>query len=259
MSNVQSVERAFAVLQALASGPAGVSDIADRTALPKSTVSRLLTTLVDIGAAERNDLIGIYGLGDVIVDLAASASPGRNLVAVARPFLQQLVEETGEAAGISMLDGTQVFYYDQVDGNHEVQVRDWTGESVDFHVVSSGLVLAAHLKRPDCDTLFTEPLAAWTEHSVTEPDDVRARLAAIRTRGHAWTLEEMSDGLNSVAAPVTNAAGTVVAAIHSHGPSYRFPDEGAADAIAAVVTGMARQVSDRLAGRLSDDHQAVAG
>lgn len=259
MSNVQSVERAFAVLQALASGPAGVSDIADRTELPKSTVSRLLTTLVDIGAAERNDLISIYGLGSVIVDLAASASPGRNLVAITRPFLQQLVEDTGEAAGVSMLDGNQVFYYDQVDGNHEVQVRDWTGEAVDFHVVSSGIVLAAHLEESDCATLLAGPLKSWTEHSVTDPDEIRARFAAVRERGHAWTLEEMSDGLNSVAAPITNAAGTVVAAVHAHGPSYRFPDEGAADAVAAVVARTARQVSDRLAGRLSDDHQAAAG
>ncbi|MFK8025307.1 MAG: IclR family transcriptional regulator [Ilumatobacter sp.] len=259
MSNIQSVERAFAVLHALASGPAGVSDIAERTNLPKSTVSRLLTTLVGVGAAERNDLIGIYGLGTAIVDLAASASPGSNLVTVTRPFLQQLVDDTGEAAGVSMLDGNQVWYYDQIDGDHEVQVRDWTGEAVDFHVVSSGLVLAAHLKRADRDALLADTLNTWTEHSMTDIEEIRARLTAIRTRGYAWTLEEMSDGLNSVAAPVTNAAGTVVAAIHAHGPSYRFPDEGAADDVAAAVVTTARQVSDRLAGRMSDDHEAVAG
>lgn len=259
MSNIQSVERAFAVLRALAPGPAGVSDIADRTELPKSTVSRLLTTLVDIGAAERNDLNGTYALGSAIVDLAASASPGSNLVAAARPFLQQLVDDTGEAAGLSMLDGNQVWYYDQVDGDHEVQVRDWTGEAVDFHVVSSGLVLAAHLDAAELDRLLAGPLATWTEHSVTNPEAIRARLEAVRVRAHAWTLEEMSDGLNSVAAPVANAAGTIVAAIHVHGPAYRFPAEDGRDDIAAIAIETARQVSERLAGRLSADHQSTAG
>jgi DNA-binding IclR family transcriptional regulator len=62
MSTVQSVERAFEVLRSLSAGPAGVSEIAERTDLPKSTVSRLLSTLVDVGAVERRDEPGEYGL-----------------------------------------------------------------------------------------------------------------------------------------------------------------------------------------------------
>ncbi len=91
MSTVQSVERAFAVLQCLASGPAGVSEIADRTDLPKSTVSRLLGTLVELGAVEQSETLGVYSLGELILDLSAAASPGRNLVAMARPHLVELV------------------------------------------------------------------------------------------------------------------------------------------------------------------------
>ena len=97
MSTVQSVERAFAVLRALAAGPAGVSDVAERTRLPKSTVSRLLGTLVDIGAVEQAESLGEYSLGELMLDLSASASPGRNLVTIARPSLEDLVEHVGEA------------------------------------------------------------------------------------------------------------------------------------------------------------------
>lgn len=258
MSNVQSVERAFAVLRALAAEPAGVSEIAEATELPKSTVARLLSTLVDVGAVERTEALGLYGLGDLVVELSAAASPGRNLVATARPFLVQLVDEIGEAAGLGMLDGSEVYYYDQVDGDHEVQVRDWTGESVDFHVVSSGLVLAAHAPAARRDELLGEPLQAWTEKSVIDPVTLDRRLDDIRRDGVVWTYEEMSEGLNSVAAPILNAAGTVVAAIHAHGPSYRFPRPGEADSVAATVVDTARRVSDRLAGRLTDDHHSLA-
>ncbi len=249
MSTVQSVERAFAVLQALAAGPAGVSEIADRTDLPKSTVSRLLGTLVELGAVEQSELLGVYGLGELIIDLSASASPGRNLISLARPFLVELVEEIGEAAGLGMLDGAHVYYYDQVDGDHQVQVRDWTGESVDAHVVSSGLVLMASAPPEIRDEFLAGPLAAWTANSVTDRAVLAQRLVETERAGFAWVYEEMSEGLNSVAAPIVNPAGTVIAAVHAHGPSYRFPEPGHSASIAAAVVETGRRISERLAGR----------
>lgn len=255
MSTVQSVQRAFSVLQCLAGGPAGVSEIADRTELPKSTVSRLLGTLVELGAVEQSEVLGVYGLGELIIDLSASASPGRNLVSLAHPHLVELVEQIDEAAGLGVLDGRQVYYLDQVDGNHEVQVRDWTGESVDAHVVSSGLVLMAHASA-EVRTAFTNsPLEAWTENSITDPALVAHRLDEIRRAGFAWVYEEMSEGLNSVAAPILNPAGMAIAAVHAHGPSYRFPVPGGAASVAAAVVETARRISDRLAGR----HRPVPG
>src|SRR4029079_8887181 len=86
MSTVQSVERAFAVLRCLAAGSAGVSDVAERAHLPKSTVSRLLATLGEVGAVEQL-ADGTYRIGDAMADIAAGATPGRHLVAVARPSL----------------------------------------------------------------------------------------------------------------------------------------------------------------------------
>ncbi len=249
MSTVQSVERAFAVLQALATGAAGVSEIAERTDLPKSTVARLLSTLTELGAVEQSDALGMYSLGELLIELSSAASPGRNLVSVARPHLVELVEEIGEAAGLGVLDGLQVYYLDQVDGDHEVQVRDWTGESVDAHVVSSGLVLIAAASDEIRSTLLYTDLERWTEHSVVDPPLLEHRLEEVQRAGFAWVYEEMSEGLNSVAAPIVNPAGTVIAAVHAHGPSYRFPADGDAAATAAAVVATARRISDRLAGR----------
>lgn len=249
MSTVQSVERAFAVLRCLASGAAGVSEIADRTDLPKSTVSRLLGTLVELGAVEQSEVLGVYGLGELIIELSASASPGRNLVSLARPHLVELVDQIDEAAGLGVLDGDKVYYLDQVDGHHEVQVRDWTGESVDAHVVSSGLVLMA-AAAPDVRASFlSQPLEAWTDKSVTDPVLIAARLDDVEQAGFVWVYEEMSEGLNSVAAPIVNPAGMVIGAVHAHGPSYRFPAPGTAAAVAAAVVESAHRISERLAGR----------
>ena len=249
MSTVQSVERAFAVLQCLASGAAGVSDIADRTELPKSTVSRLLGTLVDLGAVEQSEVLGVYGLGELMIELSAAASPGRNLVSIARPHLVELVELIDEAAGLGVLDGNDVYYLDQVDGNHEVQVRDWTGESVAAHVVSSGLVLMAYASEQTRAAFLAQPLEAWTDSSITDPNLVAHRLDEIRRAGFVWVYEEMSEGLNSVAAPIFNPAGMAIGAVHAHGPSYRFPAPGGAASVAASVVESAQRISDRMAGR----------
>ena len=255
MSTVQSVERAFSVLQCLASGPAGVSEVAERASLPKSTVSRLLGTLVELGAVEQSEALGVYSLGELLIDLSAAASPGRNLAGHARPHLVELVQQIDEAAGIGVLDGPMVYYLDQVDGDHQVQVRDWTGESVDAHVVSAGLVLLAFSSPEVQDQYLARPLEAGTDQTVTDPDRIRQRLEDIRRAGFAWVFEEMSEGLNSVAAPVFNPAGSVIASVSAHGPSYRFPAPGASASIAAFVIEAAGRVTDRLAGH----HHAAGG
>ncbi len=250
MSTVQSVERAVAVLQCLAGGAAGVSEVAEHTDLPKSTVSRLLGTLIEIGAVEQIDALGVYSLGELIIDLSAAASPGRNLAGIARPLLIDLVNEIDEAAGIGVLDGESVYYLDQVDADHQVQVRDWAGETVAAHVVSSGLVLLAYASPEVREGYLSEPLEAWTEHTMTDPVLLRQRFDDVRRAGFAWVYEEMSEGLNSVAAPVFNPAGIVIASVSAHGPSYRFPAPGASAAVAACVVDAAGRVSDRLAGRM---------
>jgi DNA-binding IclR family transcriptional regulator len=247
--SVQSVERAFAILRALITGPSGVSEVAERTGLPKSTVSRLLATLVEIGAVDQSDTMGLYSLGDVLIDLSSAASPGRNLTSLVHPFLIGLVDEIGEAAGLGVLDGHRVYYLDQVDADHEVQVRDWTGESVDAHVVSSGLVLLAHAPDDARREFLEREHERWTEHSVTDRHLIERRLDEARRAGFVWVYEEMSEGLNSVAAPIFNHAGNAIAAVHAHGPSYRFPAEGAAASIAAAVVATAQRITAQLAGR----------
>src|SRR3954451_19268177 len=140
MSRVQSIERAFAVLGALADGPVGVTEVADRVDLPKSTVARLLASLGREGAVEQIPGERRYRLGPRVSSLAASIRPTRSLIDVARPPLAELSRAVGGAAGLSVPDGRAVHYVDQVDSPHPVAIRDWTGTRVPMHVVSSGQV-----------------------------------------------------------------------------------------------------------------------
>ena len=244
VSGVQSVERAFAILRCLAGGPAGVSEVAERVALPKSTVSRLLSTLHVLGAVEQAGAGNEYRIGETMFDITSGARPGRSLIAAARPHLVELVEALQEVAGLSVLDVGDVVYLDQVAADHQVQVRDWTGERIPAHMVSSGLVLLAHMSDPELTRYLERPLEASTEHTITDPEALRRRLAAISADGYVWTRDEYVPGVSSVAAPIFDSADRVVGAVHVHGPSYRFPEPGRVDGIAdSVIDGGAADVS----------------
>ncbi|MEY2416868.1 MAG: hypothetical protein QOH53_2202 [Ilumatobacteraceae bacterium] len=241
MSGVQSVERAFAVLRCLSGGPAGVTDVADRVSLPKSTVSRMLSTLEDLGMVEQVEPGGNYRVGAGMIEIAAAVLPGRSLIAAVRPHLHVLVKSTGEAAGLSIADGFDMLYLDQVDADNQVQVRDWTGERLPAHTVSSGQVLLA-FGAIDADRYLDQPLERTASGTLTDADAIRARFAEIVAHGYAWAFEEFLDGLNSVAAPIRDRRGRVVGAIHAHGPAYRFPGDADADDVGRLVATAADRV-----------------
>jgi DNA-binding IclR family transcriptional regulator len=246
MSRVQSIERAFAVMAALTEGPAGVTDVAERVRLPKSTVARMLASLETEGAVEQIPGETRYRLGSRILVLASGLRDRRGLVAIAHPTLTALAGEIGEASGLSVADGRAVHYVDQVDSPNPVQVRDWTGSRIAMHAVSSGQVFLAYLAPPAVARFLAEPLERFTPRTLTDAGALLERLREVRRDGQAWVRDEFADGITSVAAPVAGAGGEVVAAVHVHGPSYRFPAPGSDAAVAGAVRAAAARIGARL-------------
>jgi DNA-binding IclR family transcriptional regulator len=234
MARVQSIERAFDVLGALGDGPLGVTGIAERVGLPKSTVARLLDALAAEGAVEQVADGTDYRIGERLVSLAAGVQPTRSLIALARPQLLSLAAATGESTGLSLPDGNLVHYVDHEDSPHPVAIRDWTGTRFPMHTVSAGLVILAHRRPEQIEAYLAGPLERYTDQTVVDPVALRARIARARVDGYAWTRDEVADGISSVAAAVADESGEVVAAVHVHGPSYRFPDPEDPSAQASV-------------------------
>jgi len=244
---VQSVERAFAILDAVATRPAGVTALAERLDLPKSTVARLLSSLEGVGAVERVDG-RLWRVGPAVEAFARSVALEPTLAQVARPELERLVREIGEDAGLGLPDGYDVHYVAQVESDHPVQLRDWIGTRAPMHTVPSGLVLLADWPAEAIDAYVDHGLPARTPQTVIDPEQLRARLVDVAISGYAWGLEEYADGINSVAAPVRDAAGHAIAAIHVHGPAYRFPARGAEERATDEVVAAAAAVTSALSG-----------
>ena len=243
MSSVQSVQRAFQILEALAVSPTGVSDMARRVGLPKSTVARLLATLEEEGAVERRPDGLSYRIGPVLRSLAASIDGSIGLVDLARPSLTRLAALTNETAGFAVAEGNHVHYLAQVDSDRNVQVRDWTGELIPMHLVPSGLAMLAHYSDAEIDEYVSQTLESTSAKSLTDPDRLIARLQEVRRIGCVWVRGEFDEAVNSVGAAVTDAAGQVLGAVHIHGPAFRFPAPGDDDRVAELVMDAAGRLA----------------
>jgi IclR family acetate operon transcriptional repressor len=243
VSSVQSIHRAFRILEALAVSPAGVSDMARRVDLPKSTVARILATLEEEGAVERRPDGLSYRIGPALRGLAASIDGSIGLVDLVRPSLARLAGLTSETAGFAVVEGNHVHYLAQVDSDRNVQVRDWTGELIPMHLVPSGLVMLAQRSTPEIEQYISWVGESPAPGSLVEPDRLIARLREVRKLGHVWVRGEFDESINSVGAAVTDAAGQVLGAMHIHGPAYRFPAPGDDQRVADLVMDAAGRLA----------------
>jgi DNA-binding IclR family transcriptional regulator len=203
----------------------------------------MLATLVDEGAVEQVPGDTSYRLGPRLITLAGGFSLTRSLAAIARPTLSNLAEASGEAAGLGMPDGDLVHYIDQVDTVHPVLVRDWTGVRAPLHAVSSGQVLLAFRTPAAIERYLERPMERFTPNTLVDPNAVRDRLRDVRRRGYSWAIEEFDAGISSIAAPIADASGEVIAAVHVHGPSYRFPRPDRTAALAQIVVAGAATIA----------------
>ncbi len=246
MSGVQSIERAFAVLRALSRGSLGVTEIAEQTDLPKSTVSRLLAALDAEGAVEQLEVGGEYSVGSALATLGAAASPRAGLRSVARPFIEELAMLTGGSAGFTIREGDSAYWVDNVDdGDELVTVADQTGQSFALHTIPSGIALLARLRDDDIDAYVTSPAAVGGDDPV-DVDLLRRRIGRARVDGVVVSNEDIDPGVNAVACAFRGVDGEWAGALYLQGPSFRFPDDGDERRIATLVADAATQLSERL-------------
>ncbi|CAN5768560.1 IclR family transcriptional regulator [soil metagenome] len=223
MASVQSIERAFTILEVVSDEARGVTEIAGKADLPKSTVARLLSTLEHLGVVERVDDGSDYRLGPRLQQLVGPGDPTARLVDRVHPCLEWLALQLGEGTGFAVPNGSAIQVVSQVEGPHAVQVRNYSGELFPAHVGAPGVVLMAQWDEAALDRYLAHPLTAYTEHTVVHPHQIRDRIAQVQRDGVCWAHEEFAEGISTVAAAVYGSSGRVLGALYAHGPTYRFP------------------------------------
>jgi DNA-binding IclR family transcriptional regulator len=202
----------------------GVSELARRLGLGKSTVHRLLQSLAAEGLVEQDPGTGGYRLGLPVFELGEAVRSHLDLHAACGPVLVSLREQTGESSQVGVLDGREVVYIERLESSYTLRLFTETGRRVPVHCTSSGKVLLAFLPEPRRAAVLTgHELVALTPQTITDPDAFVAELSAVRRRGWADAVNEREVGVASVAAPIRDHTGTVVAAISIGAPTARLP------------------------------------
>ena len=208
--------------------------------LPKSTVSRLLSSL------ERNRLIsrtdsGDVAPGDVVSAFARTHSPEDDLIAVARPYLERIGHATGETINLAVPSSSGVVQIDQVSARFLLGAANWLDREVAYHASAVGKILMAYGV-----PLPTGRLVKLTDRTITTRRALDADLATSRERGYAVADGELEPGLLAIAAPVLLSDGTAVAAISVSAPSSRLTARQVAR-IGSLLVHEARVLSVQLA------------
>ena len=192
---LSSVRNAARLLKVFLSreGSIGVSELARRLDLAKSTVHRLLTTLAAEGLIEQDPASGGYRLGIVVFELGEAVRVHLDLHAAAGPVLVSLRAQTGESSQVGVLDDTEVVYVDRLESSQSLRLFTETGRRVPVHCTSSGKVLLAHLPPDERDALLARlPLRPLTPHTVTDPEVLRAECERVVRRGWAEAVSGLT-------------------------------------------------------------------
>ena len=237
---VQSVERAVALLEAVADGSTEgepVAVLADRCGLNRATAWRLLGTLEAHGLVDRDPATQRYSVGFGVSRLAASAGVD-GLVRRAHPVLVRLSERTGETADLAVARPLGLTYVDEV-APPAVLAANWLGRQVPLHATSSGKALLAWLPDSEVTALLEHRLTRYTDSTLTSLKALRADLERTRQRGYGFCVGELEPTLNGVSAPVLDGRGRPMAVLSVWGPRDRVPPERFAELGSLTVSAAA--------------------
>jgi IclR family acetate operon transcriptional repressor len=241
--SVQSIERAFALLETMAShgGVMGISQLAMESGLPLPTIHRLVRTLVEIGYL-RQDESRRYVLAPKLIRLGESSAT--MLGTWAKPHLNRLVDELGESANLAMLDGDQVVYVAQAQSRLSMRMFTEVGRHVLPHCTAVGKAMMAHMPIEEVrDILERTGMPGHTANTVTDPEEFLHQLEEAARTGYAMDEGEQELGVRCVAVAIPDAPPRL--AVSVSGPATRMTEDAVARAVpllTEVATALGREL-----------------
>lgn len=201
----------------------GVTELANRLGLGKSTVHRLLATLAEEQLIEQDQTTGRYRLGLAIHELGAAASTATDLHAAALTPMSVLRNRTGETVQVAVLDGREVVYVERLESPNTLQLFLEVGRRNVAYATGTGKCLLAYLDDRSLDQLLVGwELEAKTPRTITDHRGLREELSRTRRRGYATNLHESETGVLSVAGPIRDVRNRVIASMSVAGPADRM-------------------------------------
>jgi len=245
---VKSVSRALDIIHIISSHKdgLGVTDISKQMDINKSSVFRILATLVQYGYVEQDQETSRYKLGYAFLDLSAKLLDSIDLRAEAKPFLKELETLTNEVIHLVVYDRDEVVYIEKLEGNETLRMHSKVGRRAPMHCTGVGKAILSHLSANVVfDILDSKGMHEHTEHTITDKDAFFRELTKVRKQGYALDLEENEIGISCIAVPIFNHLGHVIAAASVSGPSTRMTEERLAK-LRKLMIETGNKISERL-------------
>jgi IclR family transcriptional regulator, acetate operon repressor len=233
--------RAALLLDCLAAGDSpGISELARRSGLAKTTVFRLVHELAGCGLVEVTS--GGVRLGMRLFELGSSVPRQRSLAEAALPIMRDLQQATGDTVHLAVLDRTEVVYLQILRGSGTRPLPSRVGGRMPAHATGVGKAILAFSPRPVLDALMAAGLRPRTARTIVAPGALRRELSRIRQAGTAFDREESGPGIVCAASPVFGADGAVLAGLSLTGWSARLNLARAAPAVRTAALALSRQL-----------------
>ncbi len=246
---VQSFARGLEVIRSFsATAPRQtLTDVATRTGLTRAGARRILLTLQTLGYVESDGKL--FSLTPRILDLGFAYLSSMPMWNVAEPVMDALVEQVKESCSAAVLEGTDIVYVLRVSTRKIMRNSLGIGSRLPAYCTSMGRMLLAGLSDDEVLALLAaSPMEPRTRHTLTDPQAVLAKVRQARRQGWCLVNQELEEGVVSLAAPVTNRAGRIIAAINVSGQANRSSARQMQDTMLAPLRDAAQLISQRLPG-----------
>ncbi|HHX24512.1 MAG TPA: IclR family transcriptional regulator [Thermoanaerobacterales bacterium] len=246
-NTVQSVKRAIMILEELATEKEGlgVTELANRVDLHKSTVHRMLNTLLNMGYIEQSSSSERYRLGIKLLSLGGAILERMDIRHEAHDLLKELSEKVKETVHLVVPDGYRAIYIDKLDSNKTIRMYSQIGRIAPLHASAVGKAILAFSEERFIKEVIEQGLFKCSKKTITEPKLLLEHLKMIREQGFSVDDEENEEGIRCVGAPVFDYTGKVVGAISVSGPTVTVTPEKI-DQIAENVIECAKNISRRM-------------
>ena len=249
---VQSLSRALSLLEHIAGAEAGISlsDLSTSVGLAASTTHRLLSTLELHGFATLDTVRGVWTIGIKAFTVGSAFLSNRDVIATARPYMRQLMEQAGESVNLAMLDRDHAVFLSQIECREMMRMLVALGSRAPLHASGAGKALLAALSEHDFERVIHRAgLPRWTDNTIVSEAILHDDVRQVRRRGYALDNEEHAVGLRCVAATIHDQHSEAVAALSLSGPRARITDDRL-DILGALVVSTADRVTRAYGGTL---------
>ena len=219
-----------------------LSELAEKLGVGYSTVHRLTMTLMHEGFLARDLVTKRFRLGSSTLAVDKTILSYHDICQFSPPVLEKLVQDTGEAAHLSILKDHKVVYLQKLESPNYVHLLSHEGKANPIHATSTGQVILAYRCQSEIEEVIARGLAPCTSHTITNPQQFRELLTGIRKQGYSYSKNELHLGFSSIAAPVKSPLGKVTYAVSIAGPLSRITPYRVQDLSKAV-----KEAADELA------------